>query len=779
MKSKKTLKLFFWIFVLIFININVVKADFDLQKAQNILVSTAMDYKYRDKAFQYDDQNVVYRYSSQLISGASEGSTDIYDYKQWRVPRITCGFSPEEATPQNRMYASCSPFLLNVYYEAFNGYTIHYINNNQEYPTSNSHHFIFMADPSKPNYYNANVAEYNIVVKNTSGNSTWRALDEAYALGLNIIETTKNNTSGKVIYDGACEHNGDCVASTYDDLKTYIRNTIYNTIQVGDIIGYTYRGESGSHVMMCISKENGNAQFIHSFNGSSYVYDQKRDYLSSHGTVAIWDLDYLLNGEGNSSALFKSKEYTLDNGTTATYCFVSQISIIRPLNEIQNDARYNQTSISSQARYDHPDLVRMKTASVTSYESVNPGDPITYTISLTNKSTTDTYGSSKNPISVTDKIPNNTIFISCTNNCKRSGNSISWSINSIAPSSKVELSFTVKVKNSTSYRTVITSDKTVADNIKLNTITTAVNKTLSDAYQDNLIDGAKALIGEEYSASRYFIQDVYDSLGISWFNYGNVSSSNILLNYFYTKNTDGAVEIVEENGQKVVNKVNVYMFDRLNNLTYSQMNNYQKMYVQGLYGGRYTPTTDPLPRSEYSNAYCLNRNDRNKFYDKNTLMIGDVLVLYDKDYETERDAYLNETDENTKKGLIQVSSLYDMYLYLGNGEFITVPQYSKKVTVFNNLFPSSIDTSNRYRLLESLLGQTAFVILRPSYVITSDVGDVIGDVNADGVFSKKDAHILASSVVTNNFSDRVLIKGDINDDEAVKMNDIVKILKLS
>ena len=148
-------------------------------------------------------------------------------------------------------------------------------------------------------------------------------------------------------------------------------------------------------------------------------------------------------------------------------------------------------------------------------------------------------------------------------------------------------------------------------------------------------------------------------------------------------------------------------------------------------------------------------------------MIGDVVVLYDKDYES-------STGKDAAADDIQISGAYNMYLYLGNGEFATVPEYDPKVTIFSN----KVNNTNRSRFLDSLLGQTVFVVLRPSYAITSKLYSLTGDVNYDGVIDAEDARILAKYIIDNNsvYGVDQLLNGDMDGNGEIKINDVTIII---
>ena len=192
------------------------------------------------------------------------------------------------------------------------------------------------------------------------------------------------------------------------------------------------------------------------------------------------------------------------------------------------------------------------------------------------------------------------------------------------------------------------------------------------------------------------------------------------------------------------------------------------MYVNGLFGGYYTTNENQYSLSinnEVLNGeYPVLYDGREFTYDNNTLMIGDVVLVYDTNYANENYAYRK----------------YNAYLYLGYNsskqvvEFATIDE-NKKVIVMS----SKLGSTNRSRLLESLMGQNAFIVLRPSYAINGGVIALKGDVNLDGIVDIKDAKILAKYIIdkTSSYSNEQLLVGDMNGDGAIKINDVVKLLK--
>lgn len=664
----------------------------DIRCYQNALINTANAYKYRGYNLQYDDAKMTYNNDTK------------------KVQRTECAFSPEEATDQHVKYASCSPFLWNIYYETFVNGSKHYElgYGNSKTATSNSNHFVYMANPEKITYFNKDVAVYNIGVSGSSESFTTSNVTIKESIGgQNPTTITYNDT---------------------DSFKNYVMGKIKEYIQPGDIIGYIYAGGGGSHVVMYTGTSiNTDFKVVHSYNGNSYIYSEKYDYIGKDGTVAIWNEEKLIT---------KMFEMT-DDGTKIDR---TQISIIRPLNEIIGN--YNLSS-NAKARLDYSDLARSKLASVEEFESVNPGDDITYTIRLQNNSISDNYTG----IEISDTVPEHTEFLSCTNDCTYNSitKKVTWSNVSVNKKVAKDLSITVRVKNDTTLGTIIVSDKTVAAGITLNKIETVVNKTLTKKMQEEFASKALAKEGQSYSSTISFLVDMYkEDYGVNL----NISFASLFSKFF------------TDNGQ-ASDGSNVYLFNKdVKNNSANLSDPYQKMYVRGLFGGRYVDVDDFSTDNEL--MPCRVSDGRNKTYRDYTFMIGDIVLLKDTNYSNED--YV--VDEN------------NLYLYVGDGTFLTVKEgkvfkidskifrfggvydavigntfiYNENTytvknlkdgnVIFNSETSSDIERPYYYRYIESLIGQDAFVVLRPSYVMSKEIKH---DINLDIVSEDNDLQTYSQS----------------------------------
>ena len=738
-----------------------------LEEAQNSLVNTANAFKYRDKYFQYDDSALTYNNSNK------------------RIPRNDIYITPEDITPQGIKYSSCSPFLFNVYYNAFTkndnsgNFEIGYYNKSGNYVgTTNSNHFVLMANP----YYNVGNSNYT--------NSYYDSEIAVYNLSLKVLNSGAGY-SGKVAYSGdTTDYRGfSRTISTYQygdgtlekdkyaivenipgedeiqvaidgyqtadefrhQLAEYLIDKIIDYAQVGDIIGYIYDNGNNSHVVMvsAIDKTARTMQLVHSFNGATYNYLTKKDKTADVSTFTTWNANNLKTGANYG---FYRKD-------------LAQVSIIRPLNRILN-GNY-KLSDSVKIRNSYPHLVMTKTASVNAYESVNLNQRITYTIKLKNMSNTDTYRN----IQINDVVSNYTSYGGCNNSCIMTNNNITWSNISLAPGETKEYKYTLIVDNDTRLLgSFIVNNDTTVNGIKLNKIETQINKTLTKQMQNELINKVNEMIGEEVNSGyygRHFIQDVYNDIGISGFNLKTYSTSQ-LLKMFYTLDTVNITSDSTINSRiSAVDSGDMTRYT-LKNTFDSNNSVYTNMYVKGLFGGVYVDSENYEANTVLAAAMQL-VDGRNKTFRNDTLMVGDVLLLYDDDYVAETSGGDNQIP------VYNVESM-NAYLYLGNGTFATVMKNSSNKYVISVL--ENTTNANPGRLISSLIGQNAFIVLRPSY--SYDEGIVIddGDVNEDGVVSQEDAIILVLYIIegTSEYDYQQLLIGDMNHDNIIKMNDVMLLL---
>ena len=603
-----------------------------LDEYQQAVRDVAYGFYYRglDKTLLYDQYNINYS----VNDSGSVGRTD---------NRI----SPEDITEQDIHYHMCSSYVWNVYYEAFkksngDGYNL----GGLPYDTFITRYKISLVEPSSSIKQvfkiNGEDVTKTIVSNNTYYNQNMRVTFSDGGTEKVLYYTNKNN-------EGSLQK----LNLSVED-RTRIRNEIYNNIQPGDIVVTLVdnNGSAAGHAMLYI----GNGTMLDSSGGGSYNLANKTNKTDTVQMGKFKLSDLLADSNTNSARKVFSP------WTTA-------IAIIRPLNEVRNSEYIISSKTRSRMTYN--ELVSTKLASVNKYDSVNPGDEITYTIRLENRSETKDYSN----ISITDKIPDNTEFVKITGNGTNNNGNLSWTV-SVPKGQTKTISYTVKVKDDNSLLdTSIVSDKTSVGGISLKKITTLVKRTLTKDEQNSIKNKVKD--GDSYSSSEEFINTIYPGFGFK--------NPNDMLNIFYDNSSityNGSNIYYRLVAAKNIQTNDVFNIFKLKKDTSITDDNkvFYNMYVSGLFGG--AATSNP------NGNYPKRSDGRSIFYNTNTLMVGDVLVMYDEDYQT--DTY--------------VTGEKNMYLYLG-GSFASVKDGKVKVST----------EQEGERLLESLICKNSFIVLIPSF----------------------------------------------------------------
>ena len=605
----------------------------------NAVKTVAEAFYYRGGSLQYDDYSMIFNSNSNKLV---------------RKRRSDSIKSPEDATSQDIKYSVCSEFVANVYYEAFtkngSGYTFKYGNGN-ELGLVESSKFVNMANKNKSDYYNSNLAVY---YANFNTNT--------YDVNIDGVEVNESN----------------------------YRDIFANILQPGDIISYRYN--TWGHVVLYLgddliinttstSRNKESYDDGYSGLGGSYNYQTKKDYLDPWGTIGYVSLqeDVLNYKDKYSKYVFEDGTHTTDTNNPK----VTELSIIRPLNELTN-ANINTKTCN---RMKHEKLVREKTASVSKYETIKVGDTIKYTITLENKSTNENY----NNLIVTDTVPNNTKFVSFGGDVegKIQDNNLSWTI-SVPANSKKTISYTVEATS----KGLIVNDKTIADNIKLNTIETLVANRLSEEdismindlnnENDKQYQNIKDLFKEIYP--EIDVPDVSEVFEIYFAKHENEEDYFDKYGYNFTVDATGNTSYGHsfETGTK-----ELFILKNKNEIE----EKYRDMYIDGMFGGVFAKTQDDTFEK---NIYD---DKRNKTWTDESFMIGDIIYVYDDDYQT--DTYMH-----TNNG-------YSTFLYTGDNSLVTVQD--GKLLVLNN--------TDSQRVIDSLMGQNAFIVLRPSNIINDDNAD--------------------------------------------------------
>ena len=375
--------------------------------------------------------------------------------------------------------------------------------------------------------------------------------------------------------------------------KAKIEQEFRENLKMGDLIAIRYNGSrtGTGHVMLYVggkvlegvdgykgtaaenTNETGSSSdagytydIIHS-TGNTYNYKTGTDRFESQGTVQMMSTDALFSGN-NSRSVFKSLE---------------SIAIVRPLLTFNGEVPEN-----SKNRMLYMDnIVAEKLSSHTSGMTVNPGDEITYTFSITNNRKEDV------TLSVTDKLAENTTYVSGAQSVN--GTALNWTVTVPAGKTK-EITYTVKVKDDAVNGDCVLAASGTVGGISVVCPKVYIATTLTGNQQAALLDAVKSLKGSNLQG-----------MALANAIYNEVLDTKDLL-------ADDYPTILE---QLFLSGDNGYYY--LNWRT-----DYKDYIVPGLFGGRYVVKRTPTVQLNAE----IQRHEKNRtrllYPDK--LMIGDIFI---------------------------------------------------------------------------------------------------------------------------------------------------------
>ena len=723
----------------------------DLDKYRQAVVETAYQYYYRGRALQYDGTYLNYQSGNARIPRS--GALTLVNGNNWSLAPTTF-YSPEEATTQDIHYFVCSHFVTAVY-----GETFVYNDNNKNKNKSGNKYEIHKPD-GKVRFDTTFLKEV-------------------------VLEWKKEKEDGKdVIYLFP-------QVKTTNGLSEMIKK---GTLLPGDIL-LRMGGEGiGSHAMLYV----GNGKILHStginpnnesnsnlknvqsdayvsaavkINNKSipygnYRYESKMDIIETESRVLNTTKNDIGTIYENCIDISGEKcDYDYDPVTAN-----GDLYVIRIINSQNNEmdlsdnakSRISAKGIVIDKKVTIGDNKTTGEKSIEKYHSVNLGDIINYVIRVENKSEID-YTGDNDKIIITEKIPEKTSYIDnkhISDVCKLKNNTIVCEFNLKAKAART-VYIRLKVSNNRRHyglniesnggKVEIKKNGNKIYSVPTKNISTPINRTLSNSDRALLISKANAKNGEPYTKdsrkglSNELISEIYKDYGIllptatELFNAMEYKEKDKLDIYktirdseeTYYKDFREITQIREYN-----NKYENFKLFKLENLKKLNDGKYYNMVVPGLFGGILTTSDNEKPGM------------RNNTYHNDTLLVGDVLYVYDS----------NAANDNMKTGNNNNSGGYvkgvaNAYLYLGNGNFVTVsdgiPYVYDKYKLYNKNYlymyspnrknpnskitePIEIDLSKSTytsvsmgtRLLTSLLGQDCYVVLRPSYAIQDTVTEI-------------------------------------------------------
>ena len=267
-----------------------------------------------------------------------------------------------------------------------------------------------------------------------------------------------------------------------------VKTDFWNTVEPGDIL-VILRGSYG-HAMLYI----GDGVFIHS-SGSSYNYANEKGVGEEKYEPTI--------------RYHRVNDYFFDETSTNGYVFgekVTTFTIVRPLNN-ETWKNYGITDTAKARLENLQGIIGEKLPSVAPNVTVNPGDTITYTFVINNTNY------EEKTLTVTDKIPANTVYVSGAQNLD--GDTVSFNV-TVPARTKIEVSYTVRVLESVPYGTEITAKDALISGVPFKTYSTFVRRTLTADEQAGIINEINKL-QSSFTSLRGFelLNEVYKNvLGI-------------------------------------------------------------------------------------------------------------------------------------------------------------------------------------------------------------------------------------------------------------------------
>lgn len=344
--------------------------------------------------------------------------------------------------------------------------------------------------------------------------------------------------------------------------KQQVMEEFFSTLQPGDIICIRRENNSG-HALLYI----GNGEILHS-GGGTYTYTGSYGVESYEASVRrvrvenyFFNPDYSTGGD--------------------VFAVATKLQIVRPLNVITNPINEN-----TQNRMENLEgIVAEKISSHVRAQTADKGETVTFTYALHNLNDKDV------TLNIKETLPTQLEHIS---GGIRQGNQLVWTI-SVPAHGRADLSYTAKVKDTTSYGTKIQSTESYVGGVRVKCEPITVGKKLTSAQQTALIEAFNKVKSE-----------------------GTSLTGLALVNALY-KQATGVEEVFASTDFAEVTRgdngcFNYYM--TYSNKSIYQLNpagSYSKLLAPSLYGGY------RLWASEFA-------NDRTRLARVQDLQIGDVLL---------------------------------------------------------------------------------------------------------------------------------------------------------
>ena len=288
------------------------------------------------------------------------------------------------------------------------------------------------------------------------------ALDYDIGAHTTAMLTAKGTSQRRYTYIPTGEETAEEKAAVEADFRA--------NLQIGDIIVVRYNGsnEGNGHAMLYVGEEVlESGDIIHS-TGSSYSYKDFTEKIESNGTVRTMSTKSLFS-PGSSMYVFSR---------------IKSLCLIRPLNTYKGGVPEH-----TQNRIDNlQGIVAQKLSSHTRGMTVNPGEEMNFTFSVTNKN--------DHPVTieVRDTVPANTAYISGAEQVD--GNSLSWQLT--VPANETALaSYKVQVNIDAACGEIIAGDQGTVGGVKTTCPNVYIQKTLTKEEQEKILSATEEITGKQ------------------------------------------------------------------------------------------------------------------------------------------------------------------------------------------------------------------------------------------------------------------------------------------
>lgn len=719
------------------------------------------------------------------------------------------GVSPEEATSQDIQYNVCAAYTYGVYNEAFGS---RYLEDVETFP------------------------RYNYDISNVA----------------------------RAYYDAENPRDGTYLiwyANTTDNIN-YIYNDAYN---FSDFVNLIHPGDLfvfSGHALIAYdvaTNPNTNKKDVlilnstgHSKNASRIGSETSYLYYDELGRVANNTLEIASEGAVKWRWLSDITQF-VDSKTGKMSCTKEECAVVRVFYKGANDEAIFNYSIdpvkykNSLFRTIYRGIYVEKTVNINDNNSVYLGDELTYTIKITNMSSSTSATSYNNKFYIEETIGDMVEYLSSTQNGTYADNHITWAIDNLDAGKSISLKYTVRIKNDiTNINKMIAAiGKVYSDNNDIGYITTGTvsnkivgksfntTETYQNCYTANASKKGLEMINSVYQCATgidfNFTNFNFDAIFTkkenktskatnntllfnSNINFPNDVFAKMILNHYYA----GLVQY-KINGEtllhlprwslldsypraKTINAMDfqdgdvlIYYVDTSKTYDNTISNNkytdesgiYAYIYINGKFQGK--NGTGATQRNDFTYDYYgdeINQKLYIKYKNDDVLVTEDdyeffnYQSLFDKDYYIilRPSLLIKDITFNTNK--YNISTNHKIIYGITSGTSVdellnnTVTSGSSIVIGKNNetVFPSSL-------LKTGYIVKTIFGAESDSPLIykVSIKGDTLGT----GVASIKSAkniahHIIDGNIITGN---EYLYAADYDNNDKIKMNDVVKLLK--